>query len=282
MNTDSWSPLGRIAPTELVEARLSLHYAAQPLAAAAYALLPMQEDHHHTNLLWSRARSALVGRPLPRAGRAFLEPAALRIGVLAPSGEAASLELGGLRLGEAFDAFAELLRERGEAVPEAGLELPDYDLPEARVASSEPFSPREAQAGALEELARWFQNAEQALQPVATQALDGAELRGWPHHFDLAALLALEGDRFVGAGFSPGDGSYAEPYFYVSPWPKPPEDRLPALPEGAHWHTEGFTSAVLPATRLVQQASPAEQERTVSTFLESAVARSLELVDGGA
>ena len=53
MNSNDWSPLGSVDPRELVDARLAVHYAAQPLAAAAYALLPMQSDHSHTNLLWS-------------------------------------------------------------------------------------------------------------------------------------------------------------------------------------------------------------------------------------
>ena len=81
----------------------------------------------------------------------------------------------------------------------------------------------------------------------------------WPHHFDLS-LLWLPGEKIPGEdpadeeksdkqmnfGFTLGDAGFADPYFYVTAYPTPPEmSRLP-LPAGAHWQTHGFTGAVLP------------------------------------
>jgi hypothetical protein len=72
MSSNEWSPLGSLDPRELVDARLAVHNAAQPLAAAGDALLPMQSDHSHTNLLWSPERRCFVGRPL--GGGTYAEP----------------------------------------------------------------------------------------------------------------------------------------------------------------------------------------------------------------
>jgi Family of unknown function (DUF5996) len=91
----------------------------------------------------------------------------------------------------------------------------------------------------------------------------------WPHHFDLA-MLWLPGDEVPGQdpadeeqsdqqmnfGFTFGDHGTAEPYFYVTAYPEP--DGLPAitLPDGARWHHEDFSGAVLHYRTLVGQSDP--------------------------
>ncbi|MGI9341721.1 MAG: DUF5996 family protein [Gammaproteobacteria bacterium] len=80
----------------------------------------------------------------------------------------------------------------------------------------------------------------------------------WPHHFDLS-MLWLPGEKIPGQdpadeeysdkqmnfGFTFGDASIPEPYFYVSAYPQP--DAFPSidLPAGTSWHAEGFNGAVL-------------------------------------
>jgi hypothetical protein len=76
-----------------------------------------------------------------------------------------------------------------------------------------------------------------------------------------------EAGRTIGAGLSPGDGSYDEPYFYVTPWPYPKGKAFPALPCG-HWHTEFWTGAVLTASELAGSEDPKAQ---VEAFLKAAV-----------
>ena len=115
------------------------------------------------------------------------------------------------------------------------------------------------------------------MSEVAERQLGGAEVRCWPHHFDVAALLPLDPDgdpeqaRAVGVGFSPGDRSYAEPYFYVSPWPYPDAGELPRLPEGARWHTEGWVGLVLTAERIISVPAD-DQRRTIRQALVEGVA----------
>jgi hypothetical protein len=80
----------------------------------------------------------------------------------------------------------------------------------------------------------------------------------WPHHFDLAMLLfsgrRVEGedpndedasDEQMNFGFSTGDGGIPEPYFYITAWKSPDGLSSLPLPDGARWHTEGWTGAVL-------------------------------------
>jgi hypothetical protein len=102
-------------------------------------------------------------------------------------------------------------------------------------------------------------------------------VRCWPHHFDIATLLpgpAAGGgaqQRTIGVGLSPGDASYGEPYWYVTPWPyPPPPEQLPALPGGGAWHRRGWFGAVLTATAALRPPTAAERARGVSAFIAAA------------
>ena len=110
-------------------------------------------------------------------------------------------------------------------------------------------------------------------------------VRCWPHHFDVGSLIALDADaepeeaRSIGVGFSPGDGSYDQPYFYVTPWPYPDTAALPTLEAGAEWHTGGWTGAVLTADRLIS-APHEDQQAHVKRALQGAIQASRVLLGG--
>jgi hypothetical protein len=182
-----------------------------------------------------------------------------------------------------LEQIAEALRAAGERVPDAGLVLPDYELPAAAVAQGEPF--QEPKSAALEELARWFHDGYLVLSEVAQRQLGGAEVRCWPHHFDLAALLTLDPERdpeqarSIGVGLSPGDGNHAEPYFYVTPWPHPDAGDLPQLPGWARWHTEGFTAAIFTGSELVSAGGSEAQLERARSGLSSTVSACCALLE---
>jgi hypothetical protein len=83
----------------------------------------------------------------------------------------------------------------------------------------------------------------------------------WPHHFDIAMTWlpgakvagqdadnlehAEYADRQMAFGFTLGDETIAEPYFYVSAYPLPEAFPTLPLPAGSVWHTTGFHAAVL-------------------------------------
>ncbi|HEY8031858.1 MAG TPA: hypothetical protein VIF02_05640, partial [Methylocella sp.] len=73
---------------------------------------------------------------------------------------------------------------------------------------------------------------------------------------------------YVGAGLSPGDEYYDEPYFYVSVYPRPDSAALPRLPALGHWHTHEFAAAIAPAHRIVAANN---QKAAADGFLETAI-----------
>ena len=276
MSTEPAARLGTPPPTELSEARLVLHFAAQPLVAAAYALLPARDDHVQSSVGWDAERRRFIGHELPEGRRAFLDPLALRLGVQDEEArEMASFPVVGATLDELSADLAEVLE-----APE--LTLPSYDLPDSPFASGATFpAPPE---GSVEELVRWFELGAGLVSEVARARFGGAPLRGWPHHFDFAALHSLDPDldpetaRSINVGLSPGDGTCDEPYLYVTPYPAPSADALPKLAHG-RWHTEGYIAAVLTGSEMVAAGSAAEQRAVAEAFLASATDAAFALLE---
>ena len=135
---------------------------------------------------------------------------------------------------------------------------------------------------ALSELAAWFANGRTALEKVRrailARGLEAPEPRCWPHHFDLATLTSFplpEGGAaaYIGAGVSPGDKFYDEPYFYLSVYPKPNPSALPKLPPIGHWRFEEFTAAVATAKTILASARPeAATDELLAAALQAALA----------
>lgn len=103
--------------------------------------------------------------------------------------------------------------------------------------------------------------------------LAASPVRCWPHHFDLATLITLPARNagatgYIGAGLSPGDQYYDEPYFYVSVRPEPDPAALPSLPMLGHWHLRDFTAAVATARNI---AAAKSQQVATDNFLQAAV-----------
>jgi hypothetical protein len=94
----------------------------------------------------------------------------------------------------------------------------------------------------------------------------------FPHHFDLAMnwfsgrlVPGIDpadeesADEQMNFGFVTGDASIDEAYFYTTAYPQPGGWGELTLPEGAYWHTEGWTGAILPYSMLVDSSEPAEK-----------------------
>jgi hypothetical protein len=243
-------------PTTLVPARLELHWAAQVLAAAADAWLAPRPDDSHTAMTWDVTHYALVGAQTDAGVALALRPERFEIVVLRDELVGDGYALAGRTLAEAM-AWAD--RELAAAARSAprGIAARTYDMPAHPVGTS--GAPFRADRAQLAELARWYSRGHAALVAVAADA----PLRVWPHHFDLGAVIHVTVGAELALGLSPGDSAYAEPYFYVTPYPVPSAPQLPALAGGGHWHTSGFTGAVLTATAL--------GDRDPHAFLTSAI-----------
>jgi hypothetical protein len=139
----------------------------------------------------------------------------------------------------------------------------------------------------LEDAAAWWRSV-----LVATSVFErfGAEQREeispvqlWPHHFDLALAWfsgrrvpgvdpadAEHADEQIGFGYSPGDATIPEPYFYAGAYPAPDGLDGGELPQGARWQCEGYTGAALPYAAI---AGREDGEDILLEFLRAAQAR---------
>lgn len=93
----------------------------------------------------------------------------------------------------------------------------------------------------------------------------------WPHHFDLSMLL-FTGRIIPGTdpndwdnsreqlnfGFSTGDDSIPNPYFYVTAYPFPDAMEDWSLPGKAYWHKKGFQAAILSYSEIVDAEHPSK------------------------
>jgi hypothetical protein len=158
-----------------------------------------------------------------------------------------------------------------------------YEIPAHAIAQGAPYGVPEI-AGFLHELSVWFADAEAALDRVRQQmrrrSLTASPVRCWPHHFDLATLISLdegagEHGRSVNAGLSPGDEHYDEPYYYVTPYPRPNAAALPPLPKLGHWHTRDFTAAIAPASQIVKAK---DRKAETDDFLQAAVDSAIKIL----
>ena len=267
---DHWTQLGAVKPEDLSDMRTQMHYASMLVAAPAHTLIPKREDHSQDALSWVPENCALCAEPVEGL-ICLLTLEAGELLVSADGGTPERFQLHGLTMAEARRRLAEILSRRLQRTVTLRLPIEDYgeEMPEHALGSGESFQWDEAQA---KEIAHYFDNAAWAIRTACSQEAGASPLRIWPHHFDMAALITYgraDPKRYIGVGFSPGDQSYPEGYFYVNPWPGPdPSVTLPDLPEGAVWHRDGWTGAVLSTNALLEAA---DQQSAVRRYQMAAM-----------
>jgi hypothetical protein len=193
--------------------------------------------------------------------------------------ELASFQLQDRTLEEGYTWLEEnILDHLGKAI---SLSRPDHDLPDSPVSTGATF---DVEVNSLEEFEAWYHNANELLQALATEFPNASDVRCWPHHFDIAALVQFDSDkeaekaRSIGVGFSPGDDSFDAPYWYVLPWPPPDEKSLSDKLVEVGWHANGWIGAVLKSEQ-IRLASANDQKELVSSFVQSAVSSAADLLE---
>jgi len=280
----AWQELGALVPKELAAARVQAHWAAQVIAAAGETFVAHVEDTSHTAMEWHAAQAALVGAELPGPERLRV---ALRVRDLvllllgAERRPLASQPLAGRTLAEACAWTSGAVRAATGARQARALVHPGYELPPHALAAGGRF---EAPAPALAELARWYANADAELRELAARTPGAGPVRCWPHHFDIATLIAVdagpdgEAAKTIGVGLAPGDEFVAEPYWYVSHGPEAESPQLPALAAG-EWWTSRWTGAILRGESLVAAGGGAAQQARLRVYLASAIEASRRLLE---
>ena len=247
--------LGSVPPNKLQDARLQLHYAAQVLAATCDTALPHRDDDSHTALGWSDAHHALVTETLPgqlRLGLALSDLIILVIG--ADDQMTHKIPLNSLAMGDAIQQLKTILEPSSPSHYANGITPRDYDMPPHNIANGAAFSYQHPEP--FQEVALYFELAYHSLAGVTKHMPGAGPIRVWPHHFDMASLVILEGDptagKSVGLGFSPGDANIAQPYFYVLPWPVEKGASLPEAGKRFHWEQKHFVGLVMEADEVLK------------------------------
>jgi hypothetical protein len=276
----------KIKPQDLTESRLQLHYAIQFIAATGAALAEPLPDYSHTSLDWSPDLALFWGAPI-RATTPFrvaLNPVTLTSLLLDSQQEAiATFSLQQKTLVEGMSWHqGEITKLGADAGKIEFLAYPPDDFPDHPLAHGATFHNREA--AERQELTGYYVHTHRLLQELVDTTEDASPIHIWPHHFDMAVLISLSGKKggepmTIGVGMSPGDNSYSEPYWYVSPYPHPSLENLPSLAGHGFWHTEHWVGAVLTASKLAQDSAAAQEEQ-VGAFLQSAVEASQALLGG--
>jgi hypothetical protein len=263
-----------VKPAETVDARLQLHHAAQIMVSSAISYLPAKADDSHTNMEWLPDLRALAINVLVPATqfRFALRTEDLTLLSLAGGTLRSSFPLDGRTVTEALQWTVSELTREGLA-PERLTTKKHYEIPAHPVAGGATY--RLGDGSAFRELANAYDDANMVASAVQARTPSASDVRCWPHHFDLATLITLQpggqgNARTIGVGLSPGDDSYAEPYFYVTPYPSPPAADLPRLPAG-HWHIKGWVGATLPTSELTQAATGDDQEAVVTAYVDAAL-----------
>jgi hypothetical protein len=278
LSTVHWAPIDPNAARRLTDARLQLHYAAQYATALGISFLPPEADDSHTNLGWDQTREALVSRRATVGTHEVavaVRPRDLTLLVVRDDALDQPVPLHGLTVVQAEGVLRNVLSAAGLEAARFTLRR-HFELPSHPVRDGAAFdgSAREP----LEQLARWYANASLLLADFRSRH-GSSEVRCWPHHFDIATLVNLGRGRSSGAGLSPGDETFDEPYLYVNAYPAPADPPATgSLAGGGFWNTTGWVGAVLPGSRFVQDA--VGQARQSQAFLDSAFEACRRLTPG--
>jgi hypothetical protein len=266
----AWRTINPTLSTELGESRLQLHYAAQFATALGISYLPPKADDSHTNLGWDGRLEALKSRGVQTSSHLIevaIRPADLALLVLLDGSIGRRIPLHGSTIGQSETALRDALASAGLNGERFTLKR-HYELPGHPVSQGANFDTSRREA--FEQLAAWYANASVVLDDFSAR-IQGAEVRCWPHHFDIATLVPFGPGRSSGAGMLPGDEMFPEPYFYVNAYPAPAPQAMPhesALAGGGVWNSDGWFGAVLTGSRLT--ADPSAQAEQIHAFLDSA------------
>ncbi|MBW4523084.1 MAG: hypothetical protein KME16_25885 [Scytolyngbya sp. HA4215-MV1] len=277
----SWKTL--TASPSLTESRLQLHYAIQFIAATGAALAEPLPDYSHTSLEWQPDLALFTGVFIrsQQSFRIAIEPIRLTLMVLDQQNQTiASLPLSGKRLTDGLDWLKQEIANLGKNADAIQfLDYPPDDFPDHAIAHGAPF--QSTADLTLSALVNYYANTHSLIQAIVNTTAKASAMHIWPHHFDMASLITLPGMKegsplTVGVGVSPGDTSYNEPYWYVSPYPYPELTNLPALEGKGFWHTQHWVGAVLTASQVTEIES--EQQPQVESFLNSAIKASIAML----
>jgi len=241
--------------------RDTLHQYARILGKLRGRYMP--ESRHWWHITLSVSARGFTTAPFPIGGQNLeltLDLVANRLAIDSSDGWSAALPLAG-------QSAAGLCHRLNAALAAAGIEM-EPDLLSAF--DGEERLPYDIEAVArFRQVMNWVAAAFKTFKGGLREETSPVQI--FPHHMDLAMnwfsgrLVAgidpadeENADEQMNFGFVTGDGSIPDAYFYVTTYPSPDGWTDLTLPDGAYWHTEGWTGAVLPYAALLSDSSPFE------------------------
>ena len=272
MSSNPWHPLGTVPVSRLTDARLQLHWAAQIVASFGNAVIEHRADDSQSTLGWVESLNALCSHPSPNGLSVGLRLGDRTLLLLDKHQNVISeCVLPGHSLQKGFAWLESTYSKNAGSGTKQTFALREYEMPAHPVGQNGTFSIETP--APFQEFQHWYANAHGVLTGLSKNWQQASDVRCWPHHFDIATLVSLdlskgaEEARSVGCGMSPGDHTYSEPYWYVTPWPYPDKSTLPNLTVGK-WHTEGWVGAILTASDLVGGGPMETQAERVHQFFK--------------
>lgn len=227
-----------------------VHRASQWLAKAGKFLLKQKPDDSNTNLGWDESKNHVTGRRLKdnKKMRLHLDLNDFSLNVYNEEEErSGKFPLNGKNDVQAKAWLQEIGSDFGIKKKVWGKDL-HYELPYSNDETTYNVNEKEGK-----QLAEILSAAKGIISSQVERIGDASEIRIWPHHFDIAALVAqrFEDETLVasvGVGLAIPDGMIDGLYIYVSPWKKSGIKVVdaPDLPEPARWITDGWLGAATP------------------------------------
>ncbi len=255
------SPFPLLPPDHLHPSRDTIHTYSRVLGAIRRALSPPQKHWWHVSL--QAAATGLTTTPIPGGNVAFemlLDLTGHEFCLSTNDGDWWDMGLRGQSGREFVDETLGALRTLGIDVQIDRSKFSDSRRRPYDAAIVEDFWLAASQIDLL--LKRFQGELREETSPVQL----------WPHHFDFSLRWfsgrlvpgvdpadAENADEQMSFGFSTGDSSVPEPYFYITAYPWQEALLAHELPTGARWHTNGWKGALLLYSTLVGTAQPDEQ-----------------------
>ncbi|MCB0558010.1 MAG: hypothetical protein H6573_14820 [Lewinellaceae bacterium] len=285
---ENWQLLTHTKASELNEAAVQLHHAAQFVAMFGNSLLPKAADDSQSNMFWLPEVKALAGHEvnLKRRIRMALLYETLELQLINENAEALGVfPLSGQTKTTAISFVRTQARHFGKKEEDIQ-PITHFSLPEHGLDKGNPFMMTDP--AHFQELARYRHNAQLMLTEIAKGYEYASAVATWPHHFDTGSAITVKFDdqsnptKTVGIGLAPADGMVGEFYFYVNHWQKEGKadySTLPSLPAGAEWHTKDWQGAILKVSEVLKQKTVEEQVELVDSFLRSALEASFGILE---
>lgn len=246
-----------------VDAWRQLHYAAQVAAEVGKSWASPQSDDSHSNFEWRDGFLAGALVPAPHPFRAMLRAEDLALRLVAEDGAVLTERmLAGATLNESLSWMrAQAAQFAGTGARQQAVAAPD--LPAHPVADGAVFARRDRDACVA--LVRLLGGADAVLRAIAADIAPTSSVRIWPHHFDIATLIAPDPARTIGAGLAVPDATSASGYWYVSPWSAQPV-------------TPPLQIATLPLDGWARIDAREERSRALANFLVEEIATSARIL----